>query len=342
MDKIDIVITWVDGNDLEWQKQKAVYSGKTLGDSRVARYRDWDTLKYLFRGIEKFAPWVNNVFLVTWGHLPNWINPNAENLRIVNHKDYIPQKYLPTFSSRTIDMNFHRIKELSEHFVYFNDDMFLIAPVKADDFFHNGLPRDTAILNAHCPGYGDSKTGKSIASNLSYTAPMFDLAPINRHFKKNLCIKKNIRKWISPKYGKDLIRTFLLMPWSLFPGFMDYHLPYSYLKSTFKEVWEKEYEVLDLACTHRFRTNTDVNHWVFTYWQLAKGNFYPRNPSIGRSFWLSDDQRKNEIIYDTVCNQKYKIVCINDSPNIEDFDKIKLDLIKSFEKILPEKSKYEI
>ena len=65
---------------------------------------------------------------------------------IVKHEDYIPEEFLPTFQSRTIDMNFHRIKDLSEHFVYFNDDMFLINPTTKEDFFVNGLPCDSAVM----------------------------------------------------------------------------------------------------------------------------------------------------------------------------------------------------
>ena len=134
---IDFIITWVDGNDPLWQAEKAKYQA-VKGDASVNRYREWDTLRYWFRGVEKFAPWVNKVFFVTWGHLPSWLNTEHPKLRIVKHTDYIPSEYLPTFSSRPIDMNFHRIEDLSEHFVYFNDDMFLLRPVQQADFFVNG------------------------------------------------------------------------------------------------------------------------------------------------------------------------------------------------------------
>ena len=90
-------------------------------DDRIERYRDWEILKYLFRSIENFAPWVNNVYFVTCGHLPAWLNTECPKLQIVSHKDFIPEKYLPTFNSHSIEWNFHRIKNLSEHFVYFND-----------------------------------------------------------------------------------------------------------------------------------------------------------------------------------------------------------------------------
>lgn len=122
---IDFVIPWVDGSDLEWRKSKNKYSGKIDEpvDITDARYRDWDILKYWFRGVEKYAPWVHKIYFVTCGQKPDWLNENHDKLVLVNHEDYIPHEYLPTFSSHTIELNFHRIKNLSEHFVYFNDDV---------------------------------------------------------------------------------------------------------------------------------------------------------------------------------------------------------------------------
>ena len=143
--KIDFVIIWVDGGDIEWQKQRNIYSGKDPEDLADYRFRDWENLKYWFRGVEKFAPWVNNVYFVTCGHYPKWLNLNNPKLK---HEDYIPIEYLPTFSSHTIELNLHRIKGLSENFVYFNDDFFLTKPVSPDFFFKNDLPCISAGLNA--------------------------------------------------------------------------------------------------------------------------------------------------------------------------------------------------
>src|SRR5699024_7559051 len=114
--KIDFVITWVDDSDSDWLNAKNSYVENEVKDSRDIRYRDWDTLHFLFRGIEKFTPWVNKVFLVTWGHLPKWLNLNHPKLRVVKHEEFIPKKYLPTFNSHTIELNLHRIKDLSERF----------------------------------------------------------------------------------------------------------------------------------------------------------------------------------------------------------------------------------
>ena len=100
---IDFVIPWVDGSDPAWIKEKQLYSNNIQkeDDGREIRFRDWGTLKYWFRGVERYAPWVRKIHFVTWGHLPEWLNTNTPKLHIVNHRDYIPAEYLPTFNSMT-------------------------------------------------------------------------------------------------------------------------------------------------------------------------------------------------------------------------------------------------
>ena len=105
------------------------------------RYRDWELMRFWFRGIEAFAPWVNRVFFVSNGQKPIWLNTDHPKLRMVTHQDYIPEIYLPTFNSNVIELWLHNIPDLSERFVLFNDDMFLTAPVTPEDFFEDGLPR---------------------------------------------------------------------------------------------------------------------------------------------------------------------------------------------------------
>ena len=119
---IDIIVYWVDGNDPKWQQKRSEYKLDSSSDAGKNRYRDMGTLKYLFRGIEKFAPWVRKVFFVTDGQIPTWLNKASDKLQIVDHKDYIPAKYLPVFSSHPIELNFHRIEGLSDKFVVMNDD----------------------------------------------------------------------------------------------------------------------------------------------------------------------------------------------------------------------------
>ena len=88
--QIDFVIPWVDGNDPEWIKEKNAFSNVITenDDVRDIRFRDWETLKYWFRGVEEYAPWVNRIHFVTWGHVPKWLNTEHPKIHIVNHRDY--------------------------------------------------------------------------------------------------------------------------------------------------------------------------------------------------------------------------------------------------------------
>ena len=192
--KIDFVIMWVDGNDPLWQKEKAKYDTNSNADGTIYRYRDWDLLQYWFRGVEKYAPWVNKIHFVTWGHIPTWLNTQNPKLNIVNHKDFIPEEYLPTFSANSIELNLHRIDGLAENFVLFNDDVYLIDDVSEKDFFINNIPRDMAALNVHCPK-------KSLISQYFC---INDVNIINEHFNFKESLKRYNRKWMDLRNGKAL------------------------------------------------------------------------------------------------------------------------------------------
>lgn len=256
-EKIDFTITWVDPADPLWLQEKKKYAEKKDGDDRVIRYRDWDLLKYWFRGVEQFAPWVNKVHFVTWGHIPDWLNVNHPKLNIVKHEDFIPEKYLPTFNSRVIELNLHRIKGLSSHFVLFNDDMHLVNKVKESDFFLKGLPRHLAAF--YLPN-GTFRPGNSgnVANNMEI---------IHSHFNKRLSIKSNFCKWYNPFLSKKNFYSVLAMaPYSCFASFCNLHLADAYLKDTFSEVWEREEKELDFACNFRFRPKNFANIWLMKYW----------------------------------------------------------------------------
>lgn len=334
MREIDFVVLWVDGNDPEWLREKSKYVISKKADGNVERYRDFENLQYLFRGIEKYAPWVRKVHFVTYGHLPSWLNIKHPKLSIVNHKDFIPEKYLPTFSANTIEHNLYRIESLSEQFVYFNDDMFLINSVKPENFFVDGMPKDTAALNVHC-------YKKSLKTQLMC---VMDTGIINEHFNFHDSIKHDIRKWINPKYGKVIFRTLCLLMCPRFPGFYQHHLPSSLLKKTMRNLWDIEYEILDETCMHKFREQTDVNQWLYKEWELASGNFVPRSNKFGKSFFIDRD---GVDILPNVCKyiekQKGKIIAINDGEmNDDQFETVKKELINSFDKILPKKSSFEL
>ena len=92
---IDFVLLWVDDSDPQWRALRKQYAPKDhfLIDDREARYRDFETLRYWFRAVEKFAPWVNKIYFITCGHVPAWLNLDAQKLVHVKHSDYIPEEY---------------------------------------------------------------------------------------------------------------------------------------------------------------------------------------------------------------------------------------------------------
>ncbi|MBR1585451.1 MAG: Stealth CR1 domain-containing protein [Clostridia bacterium] len=341
MDKIDFVVTWVDGNDPQWQAEKRLYQKDDVGDLRDERYREWDNFQYWFRAVEAYAPWFNKIHFVTCGHVPAWLNVNHPKLQIVKHSDYIPAEYLPTFSARPIEFFLHRIPGLSDAFVYFNDDMFVTAPVKQTDFFRNGLPLESAILNVSMPPAKDMN-GKIIAEQELYMSSITNTLAINRHFSKKTSIAQNRRKWFTLKYGKELSRSLLLMPWGDFLGFADTHLPYSLLKKTFDDVWEKEADTLKKSCSHRFREPADASGRLITFWQIASGQFEPRRVKDGHYFRICDQPAKNAAIYRAITEKTYKIICINDKVSNAYFDQAKEELKQAFQRALPEKSSFEL
>lgn len=330
-EKIDVVILWVDGNDEEWLKEKEKYAAAAGQDGGRNRYRDWGTLKYLFRGLEKFAPWVNRVFFVTCGHYPEWLNLECPKLRLIKHEDFIPADCLPTFSSSAIDMNLHRIEELSEKYIYFNDDMFLTDYVTPEDFFKKDLPRDWFVETPIFP-----RTGIFSHNMINI------LQVIQKHFKRGDYLKKHFKKIINPHYGKMMIYNLL---WYLFPyqetcGLYLNHLPMAYRKSTLHEVWQAEPEIMDATIHNRFRTITDVNQFIFNYWALYKGEFYPTNMKKQGRFFVVVDENQEELCK-AIRSRKYKRLCINDDCSEAVFEAVKQQLMDSFEQILPEKCEFE-
>ena len=329
MVKIDIVIPWVDGSDPDWIKEKCKYAAKT-NPVDVNRYRDWDNLRYLFRGIEKFAPWVNNIFFVTCGQKPDWLNENCCRLKLVNHTDYIPKEYLPTFSSHPIELNFHRIEGLSEYFIYLNDDMFFTNTVSLDDFLQAGKTCAMLALDIVYPSY-DYKFYNILRNNLTV---------LNRNFP-NIDIKKHIFKL---RYGKNCIKSLCLYNWNCnqLEGLYIPHIPVLHCKTTFEEGWKKEGTLLDEVCHHKFRDERDVNQYIMYYWQILSDNYVPYNfEKYSCYFNICKDVEKASRAIE---NQKFKFICLNDDlkdNNLTQYETVRDRINKSFEKILPEKSQFE-
>ena len=335
---IDIVITWVDGSDKEWIKEKNKYLPKekqTDIDAAANRFRDWDNVKYIFRGIEKFAPWVHKVFFVTCGQTPKWMNTKNDRLVLVNHKDYMPAEYLPTFSSHPIELNMHRIKGLSEHFIYMNDDFFFTKPVKSSDLFDkNGLPKLIALER---PLVAEDEIFYQILHN--------NLNSINSLFPKTKTKKKFKNKFFKASIPGSYFcnKFFNCFGKDIWLGFQIEHLPAPFLKSSIESCWKDFYNKLDETSKNKFRSICDVNQYLFTEYQLCTGKFSPdRYKRKGELFNIDDGNDEN---IDKLCKaiekQKYKMICLNDS-NIEHFEETRDKVNAALDSILPEKSSFEL
>ncbi len=326
--KIDFVIPWVNGNDTAWQILRNQYCDCPT-EIDESRYREWDILKYWFRAVEKYAPWVNRIHFVTCGQWPDWLNKNHPKLHLVDHTDYIPEAYLPTFNSMTIELNFHRIPGLSEHFVYFNDDMFLNKPVTPEDFFLDGLPRHAAVMTALHPAVVFDPHIHAICNNIAF---------INTHFKKKEVLRSNFRKWYYPGYGKGLVKNLLNTPGSQFSCFSNPHVCSSMLKSTFSTVWQLAPDMLNTSCENKFRSMNSVNQYVMSYFDLCSGNFAPQKASFGACYEIGS---QSQAMYHDILTGGHKVICVNDNANIADFETEKRRLIDTFEAVLPHKSSFE-
>ena len=335
---VDFVVLWVDGSDPEWLKEKNKYqsAGLEKASTDAKRFRDWDVMKYWFRAVDQYAPWVRKVHFVTWGHLPPFLNRDAPKLHIVNHEDFLPDEFRPTFSSHTLELNLWRIQGLSECFVYFNDDVFINRPTAKSDFFDEKthLPRMHFFeMPIRFYDYAAIQTQPMVTGT----------GLINKHFdKRKIPLSKMPGKYLSMKYPfSDNIRSLfmkLLFP-NYYVGFRQYHGPAVLTLDTYREIWGKEEELMLRTSRNRFRVYQDPNIWSFLFWQLASGKFAPKKN--GNKFYNLD-----ETTIDTVCSDiehhAYETLCINDAYSGEDFDRMRAKLQDAFEKTLPEKCSFEL
>ncbi|WP_421858465.1 stealth conserved region 3 domain-containing protein [Oricola sp.] len=139
--EIDAVLLWVDGCDPAFRASLAPHIDRSNFGAAVNRFRSNGELRYALRSIERFAPWVRHVHLVTNGQVPGWLDRST--VRLVSHREIFPDpSVLPVFNSCAIELCLHRIEGLSRHFLYMNDDMFFGRPTPREYFFaDNGAPK---------------------------------------------------------------------------------------------------------------------------------------------------------------------------------------------------------
>lgn len=334
MEKIDFVLIWVDGGDKNWLNEKNKYSPtkKDISNSEN-RFRDWDILKYWFRGVEKYAPWVNNIYFVTWGHLPKWLNTNNPKLKIINHKDYIPKEYLPTFNSHTIELNLHRIKGLTDKFVYFNDDMFIINHVEKEDYFKNGNPCLPFYETVNIPNINNQ------FSKICYN----NVEILNNEFNKREFYKNHLLKILNIKNGvSHVIQSILLYPYPEFTGIGITHGGSPMVKANYSHLWKKYHNKFNNTCLHKFRNyDKDINQYVIKDYSILNGKFNVKKSNFIK---LINVESTNQIplIKKILFDKKTKEICINDNiSNEKEYDQIIQQIQKILLEKFPKKSTFE-
>lgn len=328
---IDVIITWVDNEDPEWIQEYVKYAEY---EENNLRFEDLGTLKYIFRGIEKFMPWVRKIHFVTCGHYPEWIDLKNPKLNLVNHDEIFPDKHvLPVFNSCAIEMNLHKIEGLSEKFIYFNDDTFVVQKLDSKYFFTDNLPNDFFIV-------------KSLFHDNLFSHQLHgDMQVINKEIKEDKSFSRQIRKVLTLKYGlKSMIKSFLLMVITKeIPLFALNHHPQAHLKSNFIEVEEAYKNIIEKTRTSRFRSCEDMNQYLFRFWGLIKGKYHPYKHNdtlyIGVDNLIEFRNKINKLEY-----LNPALICFNehDGFNPKDYPEYTNILIGYLDSILPQKSLWEI
>lgn len=332
MQEIDFVVTWLDGNDPAWRREKEAYASGSGEDAREERYRDFGLFRYWFRGVEQFAPWVRQVHLVTCGHLPEWLDISCPKLHVVRHADIIPGEFLPTFNSNVIEIYLHRIEGLSEQFVYFNDDIFVTRAVKQEDFFRRGLPCDMLALQPVVANPDNPVMSHLFLNNALVLAKYFD---------KRANIRSQWRNYFHVGYPPlYFFYNMLELAFPRFTSFYTQHGPMPFLKSTFFELWEKEGEALSVMSNNRFRSAADLTPYLFREYQKLTGRFRAKN--IQKNFAYYPMEGDIGRLLRAIARQKKKLLCVNDGAMSEEQARAAGEAVAAaFEQILPQASRFE-
>ncbi|MFB7666095.1 stealth family protein [Kitasatospora sp. NPDC056138] len=225
---IDVVYTWVDGNDPAWQRRRAEADGSAQDlnpeAANDARYMSRDELRYSLRSLHLNAPWVRTVYLVTDDQTPSWLDTSNPRIKVLSHREiFRDQTALPTFNSHAIESQLHHIEGLSEQFLYFNDDVFLGRPISPQLFFHsNGL----------------SKFFPSVAAVPLGTPSLLD-SPVSAAAKNN-------RRLIEEDFGSTLVQKMQ-------------HVPHALRREVLSEIEEHFKELHQATSEARFRSPSDLS-----------------------------------------------------------------------------------
>lgn len=341
MEPIDVVIPWVDDTDPVWKAERGKYLFEFQeASSRLSHYfRDWDTLRYVFRSIERNMPWIRNVHFLTWGHLPEWLNTAHPQLRIHKHSDFFSKdSVLPVFSSHPIEMNLMNIDGLAEKFIYFNDDTLVVKPVGPERFFVGDLPVDSLVWDFPRGGwlYDRIRIRDSYADICKNSIRLI----LDRISLGKLAQGKKEFLYHSSYPLGDRLRNRFFTTIGLREWIKVNHHPQPYTLSTLKKCRELFEDAIRETSKNRFRTNQDVNQYLYRDYALLSGNFHPYFHGDSFCFVLSSVERYNKTRHNLI---ERALVCLNDSPFLkeEEYPLLKQKVACDLEQCLPLKSDFE-
>lgn len=338
---IDVVIPWVDDSDPVWLAERAKYMGEYHENKQYLDhyFRDWDTLRFVFRSIDKYMPWVRYIHFLTCGHLPSWLDTNNPKLKIHRHADFFSKDtVLPVFSARPIEMNLMNIPDLAEHFIYFNDDMIVVNHVTPDRFFTNSLPNDYLVF--------DIPRGGLLYDHIRIKDPYAQTCRNSIHLITNkIYVTKNLKSkkdfLFHKSYTKsDYLRNLIFTTFRYYEWIMINHNPQPYLLSHLKECLKLFPDAIKTARKHRFRENSDVNQYLYRDFALLTGQFNPQKFSDTVCIVLASIQRYN---IDKHYLKEKNFVCLNDSQFLKknEYPKLRTLVIQDLEEMFPTPSKFE-
>jgi len=308
---IDLVYLWVDGSDPNWLAKRNAFIGNVEENTSAickGRFANNDELKYSLRSVEKYAPWIRKIFIVTDNQTPDWLDTKNPKIKVVDHKDIIPQKCLPCFNPMLIEHFIYKITDLSEHFIFANDDMFINKPISPDIFFaEDGFP----IIRLNY---------KIFRRLRIFWRERIRKKPLHQYRQTVV----NARQLVEKRYGK------------YFNGAPHHNID-AYLKSncqkTAEEIFKKE---LEATFVNHLRNNNDIQRIIYSYVALAEKRGYLHYVSKKDSFHVQI-YREND--YKKLVKYNPTLFCMNDSPYADDKDRERLK--KWLDNYFPEKSAFE-
>ena len=286
MEKIDAVITWVDGSKPDYQRKLKEYL--TDNNTLKRQYFQANEINLCVASIVKYAPFIRKIFIVTDKQRPNLDSikhlVTLDKVEIIDHEEIFRENKdcLPTFNIRSIDALLFKIKKLSDKFIYFNDDMFLVKETSQEDWFIN----NKAVLT----GVWAKTYNKQVIKTISH------------RIKKFL----NVRPSFNAAQSKA----------ANIAGFHDryfksYHCGRPQIKSVIKNFYDKNPERLKNQIRHKFRDGRQYMPYSLCWHLLIKKNLYVESSTnklveINKSKILSAKKLENILIsIDLKANVKF-------------------------------------